>query len=152
MSSKRESTIATIIQAQKKIMHALQESMAIEWLQLDLTMGHVKVLFVLQSSGAMPIGGLAERLQIGLPAASIAVDKLVQLDLVERHEDPSDRRRTFVQLAPKGEQLASRLHQGRNDQLRAWLLQLHDADFAALAQGLQALAEVASAEQVQTKV
>ncbi len=137
------------MEAQQTIMKALMENSASEWLQLDLTMGQVKALFALRCVKAMPIGGLAERLKIGLPAASSVADKLVQLELAERHDDPSDRRRTFIELTPQGEQLLNRLHQGRHNQLRAWLAQMHEADFAALAQGLEALVEIISAEQVE---
>ncbi len=134
------------MEAQQTIMKALMENSASEWLQLDLTMGQVKALFALRCVKAMPIGGLAERLKIGLPAASIVADKLVQLELAERHDDPSDRRRTFIKLTPQGEQLLNRLHQGRHNQLRAWLSQMRESDFAALSQGLQALVEIISAE------
>jgi DNA-binding MarR family transcriptional regulator len=146
MNAKRESRMAAIIDSQKTIMHAMMGSSAVEWLQLDLTMGQVKALFALDSAGAMPVGRLAEVLRIGLPAASIVADKLVQLDLAVRRDDPGDRRRTFVELTPKGEQLVDRLHQGRDERLRALLAELSEADFAALVQGLQALARVATEE------
>ena len=149
MHPKRESKAAIVMEAQQTIMQALMEDTAAEWLQLDLTMGQVKTLFVLQCSGAMSVGGLAERLKIGLPAASIAVDKLVQLALVARRDDPSDRRRTLVELTPQGEQVVSRLHQGRHQRLRTWLGQLREADVAALVQGLQALAAVAGTGRVE---
>ena len=146
MHPKRETRVASILEAHQTIMKSLMENSAAEWLQLDLTMGQVKALFALRCSGAMPIGGLAERLKVGLPAASIVAEKLVHLELAKRHDDPTDRRRTFVELTPKGEQLLNRLHQGRQEQLRAWLAQMREADFAALVQGLQALMEIAVAE------
>jgi MarR family transcriptional regulator, organic hydroperoxide resistance regulator len=143
---KRENRINAVLQAVRTTLRSLRDTADVEWLQLDLTMAQVKALFVLRSSGALPVGGLAERLKTGLPAASILTDRLVQLDLVERREDPHDRRRTFVQLSPTGEQLANRLHQGRDERLREWLIQLNDADCAALVRGLQALAKVAAAD------
>lgn len=143
MNPKREANINALLQAQKTIFQALQNGGATEWLKLDLTMAQVKALFALRRGGAIAVGVLAEQLKIGLPAASLLVDKLVQIGITERHEDPDDRRRTLVRLTAEGEQQVSRLQEGRRERIRAWLSELTEEDLAALARGTEALARVA---------
>jgi MarR family transcriptional regulator, organic hydroperoxide resistance regulator len=143
----RNQLIDDAMQAQKQIVQAMHAAAEPTWLQLDLTMAQLKGLFALADS-PMTIGQLAEALGSGKPAASILVERLVQLGLVERAEDPLDRRRTIARVTAQGEELVARLRQGGRDRLRAWLSRLGDDDLAALVQGLQALATVASGEQV----
>jgi MarR family transcriptional regulator, organic hydroperoxide resistance regulator len=143
----RAQLIDNAMQAQKQIVQAMHAAADPTWLQLDLTMAQLKGLFALADS-PMTIGQLAEALGSGKPAASILVERLVQLGLVERAEDPLDRRRTIARVTSQGEELVARLRQGGRDRLRAWLSRLGDDDLAALVQGLQALATVASGQQV----
>src|SRR5436305_10823750 len=135
------------MQAQNLIARAMHTAAEPTWLQLDLTIGQLKGLFTLADS-PMTIGQLAEALGSGKPAASILVERLVQLGLVERAEDLLDRRRTIARVTARGEELTARLRQGGRERLRAWLSRLGDDDLAALVQGLRALAAVAAGEQV----
>jgi len=146
MMVSRDRLIDDAMQAQKQIVRAMHTAAEPTWLQLDLTMGQLKGLFTLADS-PMTIGQLAEALGSGKPAASILVERLVQLGLVERAEDPIDRRRTIARVTARGEELAARLRQGGRDRLHSWLSRLGDADLAALVQGLRALAAAALAEQ-----
>ncbi len=144
MNPKREANVNAALQAQRTVFRALQDGGAAEWLKLDLTMVQAKALVVLGRGGAMPVGRLAEQLKVGLPAASLLVDKLVQMGMAERHEDPRDRRRTLVRLTAEGERQLSRLREGGPERVRDWLSELNEEDLAALTQGMQALAQVAA--------
>ena len=109
-------------------------------------MAQMKAVFVLHDLGPLTIGGLAGRLGVGLPATSLLADRLVAGGLAERGrgEDAEDRRRTVLRLSEPGEALAVRLRQGSTQLLAGWLEQLSEPDLESLAQGLRALAEVAS--------
>lgn len=131
------------LRAQHQISQALHAAADPEWLQLDLTMAQLKALFVLADE-ALTVGGLSGLLGISKPAASILVEHLVQAGLVTRAEDALDRRRTMVRLTAEGDELVTRLRQGGRDRVQAWLGRLGDDDLAALARGLQALADVAT--------
>src|SRR5215470_14883981 len=72
------------------------------WLQTDMTVAQLRALFVVADFGPIPIGGVAARLGIGLPAASSLVDRLVDQGLVKRREDPADRRRTLAEPTVAG--------------------------------------------------
>src|SRR2546423_12566088 len=116
----RDRLIDDALQAQKRIVQAMHAAAEPTWLQLDLTMAQLKGLFALADS-PMTIGQLADALGSGKPAASILVERLVQLALVERAEDPLDRPRTIARVTPQGEELVARLRQGRRGRPRARL-------------------------------
>ncbi len=140
-----EELIEATLQAQREVARAVHREADPAWLQLDLTMGQLKALFALADDG-LTVGGLGNILGMGKPAASLLVDRLFQLDLISREEDPRDRRRTRVQLTARGQEVVLQLRQGGQERMRTWLGQLHEPDLAALLQGLGALARVAALE------
>ena len=148
MTQSRDDLLDAAMQAQREVGHALHASADPAWLHLDLTMAQLKALFVL-ADDALTVGQLADTLGIGKPAASILVERLVQLGLVARTEDAQDRRRALVSLTAEGSELATRLRQGGRDRLRAWLDQLDADDLDALVRGMQALSRIATASSAQ---
>ncbi len=135
-----ESLVEEALSAYETVIQAFHATTESHWLHLDLTITQLKGLFVLADEGALIVGRMAELLGIGKPAASVLVEGLVQLTLVERAEDPSDRRRTIVRLTPQGEELVSQLQHGERRLVRALLGRLAHDDLAALTQGMRALA------------
>lgn len=123
---------------------ALHEQGAPAWHDVELSVAQLKALFTLVDAGPTPIGGVAARLRVGLPAASSLVDRLVDHGLVARREDQLDRRRTLAQPTAAGEQLALRLRHGSREALRSWLEQMDPADLDALVRGLRAIVAIAS--------
>ena len=146
MADQQAAIIEEIVQAHHTISKAIAASVPSVWIDLDLSMAQLKTLMTLYNRGPMSIGQIAECLDIGQPTASHLVDRLVQTGLVQRTEDPLDRRRTLAQLSPGGQELAERINQVRFGTLRRWLAQLDDATLAAFLQGSRALADIATAE------
>jgi DNA-binding MarR family transcriptional regulator len=147
MEEADDQLVNTVLEMYVALMRELLRSVAPQWLQLDVTMAQMRVLFVLVHKGPSSIGTLAEALRIGLPTASHLVERLVRAGLVVRTEDARDRRYTLARLTSWGEELMERLHQDRLDQLRGWLLLLNQEELTALHNGLQALARVSHASQ-----
>src|SRR5579871_582718 len=87
----------------------LQSQAAPKWANLDVSMAQIKTLITLSDVRTATIGEIAAKLGIGLPTASHLVEKLVQLGLVERAEDPEDRRRAIARLTAKGDELVRQL-------------------------------------------
>jgi DNA-binding MarR family transcriptional regulator len=146
MADQQAAIIEEIIETQRSISRAVAASVPSVWMDLDLSMAQLKTLMTLYTCGAASIGQIAESLDIGQPTASHLVDRLVQTQLVQRTEDPLDRRRTLAQLSPDGEDLAERINQVRWGTLRRWLAQLDEATLTAFLQALRALTAVANAE------
>ena len=121
--------------------HKFRAAASPGWMEVDFTIAQFKTFLVLAEKGQVVIGQVAQQLGIGPSTAGHLVDKLVQAGLVERVEDPEDRRRTYVRLTPKGEELYERLLLNRS-KLQMFLKELTEDDLAALVQGLHALKRV----------
>ncbi len=145
-AAERACLIEQVLLQQWEFVRAALSSAGPRWLQLDLTMGQLKALVTVAEAGPLPVGRLGAALGIGKPAATLLVDALVRRGLVERSEDPEDRRRTLVRLSAQGGELMDELLRGRRDRLAGWLAQLDDDDLLALARGLRALVAVAAAQ------
>lgn len=71
--------------------------------QMDLTLTQLRTIALLGETDApRPISDIADALGVSLPTAGRAVDHLVQEELVERWEDPGDRRARLVELTTTG--------------------------------------------------
>lgn len=142
-NDERAAAVHAVMEAQKQIYRALHQTQEPAWLNLDLSMAQLKALMVLATQPAMNVSSLADTLQIGKPATSILVDRLVQLGYVERTEDAEDRRRTLVSPSAAGQELVTRLREGPQDRFMRWLQQMTTEDLDALVRSLDALAEIA---------
>ena len=145
MISDRETLVHEIVRAQKAIFLEHQAAATPTWLDLDLTIGQIKAIFMLEARGSMTVGQAASELGIGKPAASILVDRLVQAGLVNRTEDSIDRRRAIVRLTAQGEELVTRLYQGRRELMIESLVRMRNEELEALLMGSRALASALSA-------
>ena len=81
---------------------AVEEKALPTWLDLDLSIPQIRVLYTLSLEGITNIGRIAVKLGVGISATSHLVERLVRADLVERLVDPDDRRRILVCLTPQG--------------------------------------------------
>lgn len=70
-----------------------------------LSMPQVSLLSRLHYQGQCGVTDIADHLAVTSPAASQLVDRLVQQGLLERNEDPNDRRAKQIALSPAGRQL-----------------------------------------------
>jgi DNA-binding MarR family transcriptional regulator len=75
------------------------------------------MLMHLHQHGQCGITDLSERMEISNAAASQQVDKLFQLGLITREEDPHDRRAKQITLSSKGQEL---IDAGVNERYR-WM-------------------------------
>lgn len=85
-----------------------------------LSMPQFGILMQLHYRGNCAVGDIGERFDITNAAASQLVDKLVQSGLIQRKEDPSDRRAKLLNLTDKGNKL---IQQGIEERYR-WVDEL----------------------------
>lgn len=102
---------------------------------------HVALLAQVGTSAGQTVGELARSLGLSLPAASKVTTELEHHDLVARREDPADRRRTVVDLAPGTAEGVKSWLARRDRPLEQALSALTAQERAAFLKGLQALAE-----------
>jgi DNA-binding MarR family transcriptional regulator len=87
---------------------------------LGLSLPQFGILMQIQHRGNCGIGDIGERFDITNAAASQLVDKLVQSGLIQREEDPQDRRAKLLNLTEKGRAF---IQQGIEERYR-WVDQL----------------------------
>ncbi len=108
-----------------------------------LSMPQFSILMQLFYRGNSGISEISERFEITSAAASQHVDNLVQAGLIERTEDPRDRRAKQIQLSPKGRAL---LESGMSERYR-WMDRLEETleerDRQKIADALVILTEAA---------
>jgi len=105
-------------------MHRLIEGHAPEFTEVAITMAQAKVLYVVMAAGELRMTELAARLGVGSSSASGIADRLVELGLLRRHDDPDDRRQVVVTTTPEAETLLERFRELNQRQLRAMLARL----------------------------
>ena len=142
----REELIEDALVEIKRTVGALFRARVTNWLNVEITVPQLKALFAVAScTDVTTVGALAERLDVGLSAASHLVERLVQNGFVQRSDDPQNRRRTLIELTPHGRELMSRLLEGDRSRMRAWLRCLETPRLEGLCDGLRALSTVAEA-------
>src|SRR5579864_1992269 len=142
MPAQFDSTHHEVVETSLRIFGALQQRSVTDWMELDLSIAQLKVLFTVTFYGPLPISRIAHIVRIGAPTASHLVEKLVQAGLLERIESVADRRIVHAHVTPQGQAITLRLRQGRADTLQRWVGQLSATDEAALQQGLRALFQI----------
>ena len=70
--------------------------------ETGLSFSQINILMRLFHGGSAGVSEIGERLGVSNAAASQAVERLVQMGLVERTEDPQDRRAKQLALTPQG--------------------------------------------------
>ena len=71
-------------------------------IEIDIKSPHIEIMTVLKEEGTLHPAEIGERLQIAKAQMTHLVDKLVELELVERNGDPADRRTINITLTDKG--------------------------------------------------
>jgi DNA-binding MarR family transcriptional regulator len=140
MLSPNDSRTRDVVELLRELLHALLMSSFPAWLDLQLTVPQLRAVFIIAHSKSSSVTQVAQHLGIGEPTASHLIDRLVQAHFVERTEDPEDRRRALVRLAPAGEELIEKLL-GWEDLMDRVLYKLPKKDLSSLRQGLHALVD-----------
>ena len=93
------------------------------WMRRDLSFSQLNVLMRLYHGGNSGVSEIGEQMGVTSAAASQAIDRLVLQGLIERTEDPTDRRAKRLALTPKGRALIESGIEARSQ----WIEGLTDA-------------------------
>ncbi len=109
-----------------------------------VTLHQFEIIRLLENEGGLHIAEIGDRLHIARAQMTHLIDKLVQLKLVERQSDLTDRRTTIITLSSYGravwkEHKASVMHA-----VQETMAQLQDEDLRALSDTLEKLQEILS--------
>jgi DNA-binding MarR family transcriptional regulator len=109
---------------------------------LELSFTQIKALCAMDADGEdRSVKALADSMQVSLPAMSRAIDGLYERGLVDRREDPVDRRMKRLRLTDSGRAITSSLNETRLATLQEFLTSLSDEEAGALTQALDLILE-----------
>jgi DNA-binding MarR family transcriptional regulator len=109
---------------------------------LELSFTQIKALCAMDVDGEdRSVKALAESMQVSLPAMSRAIDGLYERGLVDRQEDPVDRRMKRLRLTESGRAITSSLNETRLATMQEFLASLSDEEAQALTQALDLILE-----------
>ena len=92
--------------------------------ELGLSFSQVKMLFLLEDGGEHSVKEIARHLGLSLPAASRAVDGLIQRAFVTRRESAEDRRSRLIALSDHGREVVERMLRARFQTLDTFVAEI----------------------------
>ncbi len=116
------------------------------WLELDLTMPQLKMLFVVDWRGPLPMNQVAARLGITVSTATGLIDKLVEAGLARREHDDRDRRVVRVCSTDAGRAMVIRLRSAGSERLDRVLDHLSADELRRCIVALESVTGAAEAE------
>ncbi len=109
---------------------------------LELSFTQIKALCAMDVDGEdRSVKALADSMQVSLPAMSRAIDGLYERGLVDRQEDPVDRRMKRLRLTHSGRVITSSLNETRLATMQEFLTSLSDEEAHALTRALGLILE-----------
>jgi DNA-binding MarR family transcriptional regulator len=118
---------------------------AVEFTTLDITMAQAKMLSVVATAGELSMSEIALRLGVTVSTSSGAVDRLVDLGLLARSEDPSNRRQVRVSVTETGTRTLGQLRELSTRHLRNMLELVSDEELDVIERASRILGDAASA-------
>lgn len=123
---------------------------AAEFTTLDITMAQAKLLYVVVTGGESSMSEIARRLGVTPSTASGAVDHLVELGLLARSDDPSNRRQVRVSITSLGTQALEQLRELSTRQLRMLFEVINDEDLEVIERATRIMAGAVSVASAST--
>jgi MarR family transcriptional regulator, organic hydroperoxide resistance regulator len=109
---------------------------------MSLTLAQLKAIYVVAAAGPLSMGALSERLGLALSTTSGTVDRLVRRGLLERAEDPTDRRQVIVRATDDALEQIEHMSEIGRARMRDLLLRLpSDADVETIERAISLLTD-----------
>jgi DNA-binding MarR family transcriptional regulator len=110
----------------------------------DINLPHFEIMRVLKEEGTLHVAEIGERLQIAKAQMTHLIDKLVELGLVEREMDESDRRTLNIAMTARARRLMEEHEANLVNAVRENMSSLTAADLATLSESLRNLRDILS--------
>lgn len=108
-----------------------------------VTLPQLRVMTMIATRGAMNLAAVAAGLNVSSPNASRICDRLLKAGMVDRREDPADRRHVTLTLTIEGHELIDQVNRHRRNAIRRILRSMTSPDREQLVAGLDAFAGAA---------
>ena len=110
----------------------------------DIAPPHFEIMKLLEEAGTLHVAEIGERLQIARPQMTHLIDRLVELDIVERETHSEDRRMLNISLKDKGKAIIKERDSEVINATRETLACLTDDELSELSVSLKNLKEIFS--------
>lgn len=110
-----------------------------------ITLPQWRVLVILHGYGPLNPSAVAQWMGVHASNTTRSCDVLVRAGLIDRREDPEDRRRLMLTLTDRGEGLVESLLDFRREAIAAVLEKLPESHREHLAESMEAFADAAGA-------
>jgi len=141
----RRARVERVVATYEILMHRVASAHAPEFLGVGVTMSQAKVLYLVQAETGLRMSELSARLGVSLSTVSGVVDRLVDQGLLNRHDDPADRRQVVVGITDAGTTQLELFRELNAGQFREMLARIDEADLAVVEHALHILATAAGA-------
>lgn len=111
---------------------------------ISLPPSHINVILYLEKVKSSPISQIANKLNISKSNMTPIIDRLIELNLVNRYSDNNDRRVLRIELTPKALELFKSLESIAKDVIKDKISSLSDDDLDALSDSLNTLSSILS--------
>ena len=135
-SGRLEPDLDRIIEIFDRLMHRLMATHAPELSAIDLTMAQTKAMYIVLAAGRLRMSELAARLGVTSSTATGQVDRLVELGLLERHEDVADRRQVVVTPTDRAEATVEQFRELNSLRMREMLANVAADDLVTVERAL----------------
>ena len=105
--------------------------------EFELSFSQMKALHYLHDQPDLSVKALGEQLGLSMAAMSRAADEIVQRGLVDRSEDPSDRRIKRLRLTDRGHELVQKLREARMAGFEQFVATLSPEERTQLAKAIE---------------
>lgn len=131
--------VERVVRAYEAFMHALMSQHAPEVTSIDITMAQAKALYAVLATGELRMSDLAARLGVTSSTATGQVDRLVELGLLGRRDEPGDRRGVIVAATAQAAATMEHLRELNSRRMRELLSQVPPDDLVVVEQAIAIL-------------
>ena len=137
LSPYREYLLSRVVDILEEVTRSGPHTVSPEWFTLDLTMPQVRVVFLLLQERSLRMSDLASALDVSVSRATGLLDRLVEKDMVNRWQDPEDRRSVLCSLTERGLELGQRLLAARRSRWEERLAPMSQGDLKKVCRAME---------------
>jgi len=141
--TKIDKQVDTVMEGTRVLVAVIAQSMAEA--DQSLTVPQMRVLTIISRYGPMNLSEVASHLGVHPSNATRICNRLVEIGLVDRKEDPDDRRRLVLSLTAAGSRLWNGLTDRRRQSIELVVRKMAPSERAELAAGMAAMSQAAEA-------
>jgi DNA-binding MarR family transcriptional regulator len=135
----KKEIVSQIISLQHRIFKAASAGGHTPWVGLDLTREQLRIVFLIYHHEQLSPGEAADALGVSKANVTGVINRLVVKGLVNRRENPADRRGYILSLTEKGRSQVERLQELHTEKMAGVLGKMPDEAIEGLLKGLTAL-------------